>query len=192
MNPRIEERPDKVSARRRMVRGVFAAPAVLTLCSGSAFAAVSNQRCVANQVNDARMFPDVGPADTWLRVQRYKLTSNGNSFSVSGSDIVQLSGSTTATTTKYYVRGQDIVALRGSNTTISSYITATQWQEATSPYTILSGAPGNGNKTPVVDTDNFVAVRVNADGNIVGIVGDGTGISSAVMNSCWASFAAAG
>ncbi|MEO5698676.1 MAG: hypothetical protein ABIQ60_16265 [Burkholderiaceae bacterium] len=169
MNRRFEEPPDKVSARRRLIRGAFSAPAVLTLCSGSAFAALSNQRCVANQVNGTRTYPDVGPADTWVRVQRYKL--NGN---------------------KFYVRGQDIVALRGTSTTISSYITATQWQEATSPYAILSGPPGNGNNTPQVDTGNFVAVRVNADGNIVGIVGDGTGSTSAVANSCWASFTAAG
>jgi hypothetical protein len=91
---------------------------------------------------------------------------------------------------KYYVRGSDVVALRGLNTTINVYMTASQWQETTTPFNILPGMPTQGINTPQVDVGKFVAVRVDASGNIVGIVGTNSAGTSAVAQTCWASITA--
>jgi hypothetical protein len=153
----------KGSARRRLLRGTFAAPAVLTLYSGSAFAVRSNLRCIANKVTSTSAdFPPAGPTDTWLRVPAY-LSANG----------------------KAWVRGSDIIALKGGNASIQTYIASTEWQMTTSPFTKTTNPNPNPN---TANMQNYVAVRVDASGNIVGIVGTGTTGSSAIAQTCWASF----
>ena len=67
-------------ARRRLLRGTFAAPAVMTLCSASALAAASNRRCIANQVgyaDSALKYPPASAStDTWIRVQLWTLSQS--------------------------------------------------------------------------------------------------------------------
>ena len=167
------------SARRRLIRGAFAAPAVMTLYSGSAFAASSQAaRCITNMVKDAE-FP-VSPAQsTWLRVQRFRLLQDGTS----GLNSVF----------QYYVRGQDIVALQEGKFS-GLYLNSTQFQKITNDTTapiIVNASPTSGNNNLQIDTGNFVAVRVDSQGKIVGIVGSGnTSNSSAVAQTCWSSFVA--
>lgn len=173
MDGNIQDRPTKdASARRRLIRGAFTAPAVMTLYCGSAFAATSNMRCVSNQVSNPS-FPGVGPADTWMRVQRYKLWLNNST-----------------TGTEYWVKGSDVVALRGAKVSITTYLGTNQFHKlGTSPIFTTTTPPTSGNRGLEIDPDKFVAVRVDRDGNIVGVVESTTGTgSSAVANTCWTSF----
>jgi hypothetical protein len=65
-----------VSARRRLVRGAFAAPTALTLYSGNVFAASSNLRALANLLDAGGEFPTPDasdPADTWIRVEVFQV-----------------------------------------------------------------------------------------------------------------------
>jgi hypothetical protein len=166
VNSDSTEVPLKDSARRRLVRGAFAAPAVLTLCSGSALAAASNERCLANKVTQGQATFLSGPVDgTWLRVQRY-MTSDGK-------------------TTTYYINGNDVVGLTAGKANLTTYLKAGEYQN-------ISQAPYGKCAKPAgvkADGNNFVAVRVDASGNIQGWAGDGTTAgTSAVPGSCWASF----
>jgi len=89
-----EKMGSQPNARRRLLRGSFAAPSVLALSSGSALAASSSLRCFNNApggVNDAPM--------NYFRVQRY--TSSGVKV-VMGADITSL-GILRGFTTNAYV-----------------------------------------------------------------------------------------
>lgn len=164
------------SARRRLVRGAFAAPAALTLVSGSTLAAASSQ-CVANQVNSSSpALP--GPttsatADTWVRVPVWSVGNGNGNLST-------------------WVSGADMMPLVNNNTSMC-YLSSGQWQclsaGASSGYTvgqIVSTQPTSRNST-LARNGSYVAVRVDASGRIIGVVGVGTG-GSAVGQSCWASF----
>ena len=61
---------DQRSARRRLIKGSFAAPAALTLCSGSAIAA-SSTTCVKTSADNTMRLPANPPA-TWVRIQAHK------------------------------------------------------------------------------------------------------------------------
>lgn len=156
--------PGIATARRRLVGRAFAAPVVMTLFSGSAFAAASNMRCITNKTGGVSTpeYPVAGPADAWLRVQRY---------TVGG--------------TQFWISGTDVVALKGANPTITTHLTTGQFQLVSSTLTVQNSAPTG----LVIDTGKFVAVRINTLGNIVGIVGDGVmGMTSAITQTCWSSF----
>lgn len=87
---RTPESTPVVTARRRLLRGSFAAPTVLTLCSGSALAASSALRCFSNA--PAGVAASTVPDNIW-RVARYRTRVNGVTFQVfSGSDIRRLEG----------------------------------------------------------------------------------------------------
>jgi len=206
--------PDRdtfISARRRLVRGVFAAPAALTLYSGSV-AARSVQNCVASQVTNSPDLPGT-PTDsmgsTYVRVQLQKFRGYNGA---------------TLLTNRYsrWIRGSDVVALQASGRTV--YLSGTQWQlydrgitdlttdcstnfnpasayAGQAPGTILSstpsevgsvgcsGSPGTVNVTGDQVADQWVALRVDVNGNIIGVagIGDGNG-TSAISQSCWTSF----
>ncbi len=154
------------NARRRLVRGAFSAPALLTLCSGSALAAAS-LTCRTKAISDQATVPASATVPTtgnWLRVQAYK--KNGVYF-ISGDDVSNLAGT-----------------LGGS-----SYLTRTQWQRvSTSPFNIKEATAFSS--LPLVDPGNYVAVKINATGSIVGFSGStGSGVSNSAMMSigCWSS-----
>lgn len=167
MSNEIQTKISRQSARRKLIRGVFAAPAVLTLSTGSALAATSMTQCVSYAATQGNQ-PGVNGGDTWVRVQQY---------SKAGAD----------GTVNKYVSGSDIVALRGTKTSVGVYIGASQWQQLGS--TALIEGSRFGGALPVVDTGKFVAVRIDTSGNLVGIVGAGSG-GGAVAGTCWASFRA--
>lgn len=158
----LQAPPPRENARRKLVRGVFAAPAIMTVCSGSAFAAASGLRCIANQANSPLTEPVTGATDTWLRVQLY---SQGG---------------------KYYVRGSDIGAFKRSANSV--YLSSNQWQafdiSTNTAGAITTNPPGNPQPS---NPPKYVAVRVDASGNIVGVGATGSG--SAVAGTCWNSFA---
>ena len=150
--------------RRRLVRGAFSAPALLTLCSGSALAAAS-LTCRSKAIADQATIPataNVPATGNWLRVPAYK-KANG----------------------KYYIFGNDVCNLA---TTLggSSYLTRTQWQNVSlSPFNIVEA--GTFTTLPGLQTGEYVAVKINAAGRIVGF--SGSNVSSAAMMSmgCWSS-----
>lgn len=74
------------SARRRLLRGTFAVPTVMTLQSGSALAATSTLRCFGNMPLGAAPAPLTSPDNVW-RIRRYTTKIPG------GSEIKVFSGS---------------------------------------------------------------------------------------------------
>jgi hypothetical protein len=167
VNENMNDGLAKASARRRLIRGAFAAPATFTLCSGGAFAAASNQRCVGNQVMNDRQFPPVGPADMWVRVSVWR-HQNGNSAAtllVSGTDVFNLQG-----------------------TAGNTFIQTGQWKKIVAPFDEFT--PNGSRPSRTSDT---VALLVNSDGVIVGIsTGTAFNDRSAVAKSCWTSFSGVG
>ena len=172
MNNDLKDRTATGAARRRLIRGVFAAPAALTLCSGSVYAATSTQACLANAVER----PVDAPPDTttWLRVEVWKLSA----------------GNTAST----WVWGDDLKFLRADDTP-DPYLTPSQWQCLSSAgngsgYTfkqVVDKTPSKGNQAPQ-RSGTYVAVRVDAQGKIIGIQGIETG-GTAVSLFCWESLA---
>ncbi len=183
MNDNIHSSADHSSARRRLIRGSFAAPVALTLFSGSSFAAGSSLRCVVNR-NVTPQYPSASTTtDTWIRVQLWTV------------------GSGTSAST--WASGQDVSLVKGA-LPVSTFISATQWQCVTagdgtgntSGYTVgqvISVQPVPiGTDTALAQNGKYAALRIDAAGNIVGVVNvNGTG-GSAIAQTCWASFRTAG
>lgn len=182
MNENSPDSAGKGFARRRLLRGTFAAPAVMTLYSGGALAVASNRRCIANQVNTPVYPVAATSADTFVRVRLWTLTevstiTTVDSTWVAGSDVVALLSTQPAGTTSYLPTGSWQLFTRDTS---SSYLTVgatVTTQPSRTGFTFSQ----NG---------SWVAVRVNANGDIIGVVGiDNAG--SAVYQSCWTSFKAA-
>lgn len=182
MNKNLQEPIEKVSARRRLVRGAFAAPAVLSLYSGSALAASSNQ-CLTKEVGQGHEPAPGSESAAYVRVQLLKVIRTKN-------------------TTKFMnlVPGDDVAALHVPNT-LPTYLQEGEWQcfstninkESNKPFPIDVGETATG----AIPTDGFstepgafVALKIDAAGNIKGVVGIGgtTTDGSAVHESCWTSF----
>lgn len=159
------------AARRKLVRGVFAAPAILTVCSGSALASQSSLRCLATHVADnTSVTPKVGALDSWTRVQLHKATDG-----------------------KYYVSGTQLSTVfpnsngwwpnpgtwLGINATTGAVLTGTYSTPQTTmpPGATLSYSPAK-----------YVVVRFDNTGKVTGVGTAGTGAN--VGQSCWNSFKA--
>ncbi len=176
MNESRDESLVKVSARRRLVRAAFAAPAVLQLYSGAALASASSARCVANQVAYPQLPTATTVPDVWVRVRLWTLGSGGN-----------LSA---------WVRGSDVTALV-NGLSLYSYIQSAQWQcfvagngSGFSVGQMLSTPPTKSGAS-LAQNGSYVAVRVDSTGKIIGVVGlAGSGGSAVRLATCWASFAA--
>ncbi len=172
MNDKSKSPPDsqnsKVSARRRLLRGAFSAPALLTVYSGSAMATSSPLSCVINQ-NATSVHPpalSVAPtsSERYLRVRVY-----------TGSDAGM------------YVMGSEITPFVRRN--VPAYITGSQVQRIT-PDTIpgVYATPINwSDKSPYTAINKWVALRIDSSGKIIGVVGGGSG-GSAIAGTCWTSF----
>ena len=187
MNEAVETGGRRESARRRLVRGAFAVPAVLALHSGSALAATSNLRCVNTQVANP-IYPSYsdGP-DVYVRVQLYSL-----------SDF-------TGTLLGWYLAGSSVDAAGfGNRKVINNFLKSGEWQQiqlqdtgtallvgtkTTTPptggnlalgpkYLALRFQPGAGGKDSLVKPSEV---------EILGVV-DGSNYGSAVTGSCWSSF----
>lgn len=174
----LQEPTVQVSARRKLVRGAFSLPAVLAVHNGSALAASSNKfRCATNAVSSNQSLPasSVLATDNWLRVQRYKLTSNNVPF-VRIADI------------------NSVAALLGITVAIPGVNSST---------TVIKWADGSLQTDAVglfqTDGTNLVALRFDSGGTVVNpirIVGIVTSAQSsgasppgtnAITQSCWTS-----
>jgi len=165
----------KGNARRRLVRGVFAAPAALTLYSGSV--AASSLSCVAKQVG-AAVNAEVPSGNTWVRVRQYVIGAGSSSNNAK------------------FVRGSEIASLLAPG---GQYLTGeTNYQCVSSSLSgftpgITYTNPTQGSQGPVLtDPVEFIAVRVNSTGFIEGVQGVYTSTgASALHTSCWTSFGGA-
>jgi len=170
------------SARRRLIRGTFAVPAVLSLHCGSAMAMTSNLRCVYNQVTAGDP-----PSGSVVRTQLYGLRPSENSSEV-----------------RWYLRGSDIDGLRLNKSSIyNSFLQVGSWQrfDPDTGKLVDSAVVGvnpqwsNGNVgyLPTTPDGPYVAIRIDASLTEAGIVGviDGSSPGSSVAGTCWTSFVTA-
>lgn len=167
------------TARRRLIKGSFSAPAILTLASGSAWAA-SSSRCIANEAA-REIHPGVQTGATYLQVQIYTY-AKGN-------------------TTSYWVRGADLQAIATAAGVGCFQITTTQYlcmvggKAPSGPTDYQAGAIYDSSTDPAMTptllamfTGNYYAVSVDSSGNIIGVdsvIKSGSG--GAVHMSCWSS-----
>lgn len=179
---------DTASARRRLIRGAFAAPAALTLYSGSV--AAGSLSCVAAVVNHQPVGSADGSSTTYLRVPLRVLFKNAQSTKVLAK----------------FVSAQDL-AMLAEGLAVTAYLSSDEWQcvyaaagfggsskfEAGEIYdTAEIEANSNGQSPKMTGSTEYVAVRVSADGDILGVQGfyddDGAVKTSAMAVSCWTSF----
>ena len=143
-------------------------------------AASSSARCLANQIAYPEFPVASGMTDTWVRVQLWTLGVDSTlSTWVSGADLWALLGNW-MTKNKNYP---------------SPYLVTTQWQcftaAASSGFTAgqkLDVAPQLAGSS-LVHNGSYVAVRVDQNGGIIGVVGIDGNSGTAIAQSCWTSFA---
>ena len=177
------------SARRRLIRGALSAPALMTVCSGSAFAQASNMRCLANAANATTPPAAWGTTspDTFLRVQLYKVTTSQCNSQSNNCSIVDTR----------YIKGADLslyarnAAMPNNNqylqinpvtyVTIESPVNPPLATFTTNDFTTTLISEGYVNQ--------YVAVRFDSSGMIVGVGVPGSGGQGGMVGtSCWASF----
>lgn len=164
MNSPVESPKSQLAARRKLVRGVFAAPAILTVCSGNAFANTSNLRCLARNVSDnTSATPKVGGLDTWTRVQ---LHQSGGLYYVSGTHVSSV-----------FVHSNTVYPAVGSWLQID----ATSGAPIGVPTTTTPSNPILNYASP-----KYVVVRFDGTGSVTGVGTAGSGAN--VGASCWNSF----
>ena len=162
-------------ARRKLLRGTFAAPAVLTVYSGGA-AATSVSHCLVN-ANASPTTSGVGVTsadDLLFRYQLWALVHNGH----------------TADVLSYWVRGSDLtVFIRASQ---PPFLQSSQFQQfdttanALLSATVTTTQPSDPGST-FQRVSKYVVLRVNSTGALVSAGGSGSG--APVSDSCWNSFA---
>ena len=173
-----EKYGEVASARRRLIRGTFAAPAVLALYSGSALAVTSNLRCLANGMSP-QPSPVVGTADSYIRVELYS-KGGENSWYLDGSSVYNFAS----------VSGRASV-----NTTFLS--SPSVWRQVTfgSGGTVQLGAPLDSRPGGLNLGRKYIALRFapgvtsSSPPQIVGVVDGSSQVGSAVSFNCWMSVA---
>lgn len=174
-------------ARRKLIRGVFALPAVAAVHSGSALAATSSLRCLGNGPTGPNA-PGVILAGTietpmFLRVE----------LIVAGKDL-----STSSPLYRYFVAGSKVQAVataRGVG--VGPFITLSTFLLFNISTNTISGsqltvvtADGYAQITPTpADKKYFAVLMFNADGTqIVGVGNSSATDVHAATESCWTSF----
>ena len=162
----------ETSARRRLIRGAFAVPAVMTLHSGGARAATSLGMCLVKANNGPATFAATASDDG---IFRYRL------WVVKDSSSVILSS---------WIKGADLtVYVRQSQT---PFVPSGSWQQFNPGTNLLVGsvtptAPAIPTGGSFTQTGSWVSLRVSATGKIVSAGASAGG--SGVGDSCWNSFA---
>lgn len=168
VNDNMKDSSDTSSARRRLIRGSFAVPAVLTLYSGGALASKSS-KCLAKattspSTKDVVNVPGSSFPDTWSRVQ---LLFSGSTFIFTKASL-------------------------GSLTLSSAFLSSSfVWQKfGVDPadsikYNKLYGNPHTNSPSGYSPSTRWAALRFNNLGEVVGIGLSGSG--SCVGSSCWTS-----
>lgn len=163
MDKQIPNPDDKLSARRRLLRGSFSVPAVLTLASGSALAAKS-ATCLAKATatpSTAALMTGT-PSDTFVRVQLVAYIESS--------------------TTKYALTRASFGSMVVST---SFWASDTVWQQFDDSANGVTGSQQTSAVPSGSTSNKWVALRFNNAGEIVGAGLSGTG--SVVGSSCWTS-----
>jgi hypothetical protein len=170
-----------VSARRRLIRGTFAAPALLALHSGSAIAgASSNLRCLEIGAQPTAVVP--AGTDTIVRVALYK------------------PGSASSGGPERYLKGADVYSVYAIATRVgvsSSFLpSGSYWRQVTVTNGLVTlGAPSldapSGQMSPAGE---YIALRfapgATTPVEVVGVIdGNSSTLGSAASIACWNSFA---
>ncbi len=170
MNENAPNPAGKGLARRRLLRGTFAAPAVLTMYSGGALA-VTSATCVAKAQGTpvtggvATYTPPTPAPDTYLRVRLWH-SSTGN----------------------YWLRYDQIQAYAGASSIIATsnnyrrFLVGTNALSTTLSPNEVNIANPPGSLSP---SNKWAALRLDGAGNLVGV--GATGGGSAITGSCWTS-----
>lgn len=169
MSDKEQSLPAGGSARRRLVRGAFGVPAVLTVASGSV-AAASNMNCIAKSGTFPPVYQGANPptTDTFIRIRVYNDPASN----------------------LRYVRGQDVAAPYRVNVD-PGFMTASQVWRFNVNQNQTVGSPSN---TPAASTlvavNRWAALRFDTNGVLVGVGDGGSGgpAGYAVTGSCWTSF----
>ncbi len=155
------------SARRRLLRGAFGAPAMLTLCSGSALAA-SSSKCLANATASpstaAVITITATPQDTYLRTRLLLGADN-----------------------KYYLVGNSLSGFARSGYGNTDIPKTGEWRQFKPGTNTVTGAIVTTNPGGSL-SNKWAALRFNSAGELVGVGTAGTG--SVVGGSCWTSLKA--
>jgi hypothetical protein len=161
------------SQRRRVLRGVIAAPVVLTISSGASATMSSNLRCVRNQVNNPTTLPRTygagsGIPSTVARVPIYKHTSG--------------------TTTTHYIKGAEIRGWRHPSDEML-WIADHHVRTFDVP-TNTMGATNLSAPSPLETTDMFATVQINQSGHVMSVGKNNSTSTSMLGATCWNSFRA--
>ena len=162
------------SARRKLVRGSFAVPAVLTLHSGASMAAASINTCLVRQNKYPTVQRVSGSDDVWFRYQLW-------GYVKASGEIAHQAG--------LWIRGSDLAVYDIGRNSVWLGGGAYQRFDAASnslgqkEYTQPTGPAGSNWKR----VNRWVSLRVDRYGNLTGAGTSGYG--SAVADSCWNSFA---
>jgi hypothetical protein len=161
VNENIKDGTARATARRRLIRGAFGVPVVITVASGSVVAA-SNLNCIQKTA-----FPPVydgstpPTTDTIIRIRIYRI-----------------SGGT-------YVRGEDVPTPYMMRASVD-FMTANQvWLFNTDTNVTVNNPIPTPNAT-AQPLDQWAALRFDKDGFLVGVGQAANGW--AITGSCWNSF----
>lgn len=177
------------SARRRLIKGSFAVPAVLTVASGSALARTSS-RCIAREAAAGGTATFDSADATWQRVLAYTYSKKSGSVR------------------SYWIRWEELnsLALLAGVTIKNNWIVAGQalcvetGDAATGSVQHVSGSIYSASTTPILPSltssltaglVRYYAINVDVNGNIIGISLKFTASGQsggAVHKSCWNSF----
>jgi hypothetical protein len=178
----IEKTPNldtRGGARRRLVKGAFAAPAMLTLQSGGASAATSLGTCLVKRNPSLATQLVSDGDDLWFRYQLYGYVHNSNG-NVHGNE--------------YWILGTELLDYKRDGMT--PWLASGSYQQfdifanalATQTFTSQPTGPSDTSYT-WKKTSKWVSLRVDSGGALKGA--GATGGGSAVADSCWNSFAMA-
>jgi hypothetical protein len=176
--------PDKTptpaqAARRQLVRGVFAAPTLLTVFSGSALATGSAKRCLVNKTGS--------PAQTGIPEKLGTPSMEPVSNSEDSFVRIQLHQSGTAPV-KYWVSGATLNNLKRGSTTV--YLSSTHWHEFDIVNNKVIGSGVSLGTAPTLSNPaKWAAVRFDYTGSVQGVGISSSQYQSALANTCWNSVA---
>jgi len=190
--------PAKPNARRKLIRGVFAVPALAAVHSGSALANSSSLRCLTNSPTGyapAVAYPNSTETIKYVRTPLavFRNDEGNYRFYVSGPVVYQAAASLSATSGKTigvggFISSSTYVRFEiGQNKTEGTGITLNPNNADAAGFVLVSNLEAH----PAVPTNKrpSAALMFNAEGTQIVGVGSLTAANThAATESCWTSF----
>ncbi|MCW5661992.1 MAG: hypothetical protein KIT60_30175 [Burkholderiaceae bacterium] len=162
------------SARRRLIRGSFAVPALLTLHSGASMAGSSINGCLVRQNKYPVSQRVAGNDDVWFRYQLWGYVKTTG-------EVADQAG--------LWIRGSDLAVYDIGRNRV--WLSGGAYQRFNAASNSLGQMEYSQPKGPAgcnwKRVNRWVSLRVDRYGNLTGAGSSGYG--SAVADSCWNSFA---